>query len=77
VYRKIVHVKFRWGGQGHLQRRLVSQQITVKVKTLHGLRKIHSLTVSIFDKVSTILDQVAKADPECLVEYRSPRFVYP
>jgi len=73
----IVHVKFRWGGEGYIQRRLISQQIVVNVKTLNGARKIYSFTVSIFDKVAKILEKLTEADPECMRDYKFPKFIYP
>jgi len=59
-----MHVKFRWGGQGFIQRRLISSKITVNVKTLHGQRKTHTFQVSIFDKVEKIREKLNELEPE-------------
>jgi len=64
IYNKIMHVKFRWGGDGYIQRRLISSKITVNVKTLHGQRKTHTFQVSIFDKVEKIRDKLDELEPE-------------
>lgn len=70
-------MKFRWGGQGYIQRHLVSQHITVNVKTLHGQRKTHTFTLSIFDKVEKIRTKLSEVDPDGIPEFSQPRFVYP
>jgi len=51
------------------QRRLVSQHITINVKTLHGARKKYTFTVSIFDKVSKIRDKLSEAQPDEFSSY--------
>lgn len=77
IYNKIVCVKFRWGGKGFLQRRLISSKITVNVKTLHGQRRTHTFQLSIFDKVSKIRELLLEAEPEDMKGYTEPRLVYP
>ena len=60
-----------------VQRRLVSQHITVKVKTLHGKRKMHQFTVSIFDTIETIRQMLCEADPDSVPDFSQPKFIYP
>lgn len=62
---KIVQIKFlRSGAIGCLNRKEILTHITVHVKVFHGQRKVHSIKVSIMDKISVIIDELHKLEKD-------------
>ena len=51
--------------------------ITVKVKTLHGDRKTHSVKVSILDKIEKIAEKIAEIEPEAVGMFHGVNIIYP
>jgi hypothetical protein len=71
TYDAIIRVNFLNGAIGGIRRRNISSRITIRVKTMHGKRLSHSIEVSIFDRVKTVIDKLMKIDQDDMVRYIS------
>ena len=76
AYDRIIRVNFINGAIGGIRRRNISSKITLKVKTMHGKRKTHSIEVSIFDKVEVLMDKLLKLEQDEMVRYLSYKLLY-
>jgi len=54
----------------------MKSKIAVKVKTMHGTRKTHTLTVSILDKVSKLIELLTVIEPDDMQNYHTTKFIY-
>lgn len=59
------------------QRSKIKSRIAVNVKTLHGERKTHKVSVSIIDLVSKVKDKLAELQPEEMKMYQNAKLFNP
>ena len=96
IYSKIIHVHFKWGGEGYitvshsirkslmilnddfiLQRSKIKSRIKVFVKTLHGKRLTHKITIDIMSPLEKVKERLYELEPEEMSAYRSIKLIYP
>lgn len=77
IYNQIVHVRFKWGGHGYIQRSKVKSRIKVRVKTLHGLRSTYKIHVDITEPCERIKERLFELEPEEMCQYHTVKLVYP
>mmetsp|Transcript_16616 Transcript_16616/g.22451 ORF Transcript_16616/g.22451 Transcript_16616/m.22451 type:complete len:103 (-) Transcript_16616:532-840(-) len=77
IYSQIVHVRFRWGGEGFIQRSKIKSRIKVLVKTLHGKRATHRITLEILEPLDKIRERLYELEPSEMAHYHSIKILQP
>jgi len=64
IYNQIVTVNFKWGGVGYVQRNKIKSRIKVFVKTLHGKRLTHKVTIDIMMPLEKVKERLYELEPD-------------
>lgn len=60
-----------------LQRSKIKSRVKVLVKTLHGLRATHRITLDIMEPFEKVKERLYELEPEEMMQYCTVKLIYP
>ena len=60
-----------------MQRTKIKSRVKVLVKTLHGLRATHRITLDIMEPLEKVKERLMELEPEEMSQYRTIKLIYP
>lgn len=73
--KRIIQVKYSWGGSGFIKKSNISKKITIHVKTFYGERIKEKFEVDINSEVGSLVEKLA--NKEEVNSYHIIKFMYP